>query len=172
MTRLGGSLLAACVVTAPAMAQETEPLPPQVTSPEFVVDTPLRSNLRRENWHDPDTPRIKRPTSGLDHSAIAEVLSNFYPPVSWHNREEGTAYIEMCVDANGRASDIGVFKTSGFKRLDDASLMFIRVLPLKPAMLDGRPVPFCGYLFGVSWMMPPLEEDPPTGALPPSPGTP
>jgi protein TonB len=168
MRSLAAVLFVLASVAAPALAQEPDseadpnllPPPPQVIlpSPPPPVATAVLSNLRKPGTESRETPGVTRPTSAVDRYLLAEMLSYFYPRVSMRNREEGTAYIEMCVDANGRASDINVLLSSGHERLDSASLTFIRNLPLKPATLDGKAVAYCGYVFGVSWMLPPLED--------------
>jgi TonB family protein len=97
---------------------------------------------------------ITPPSLAIDRSLIAELLSSFYPPASIAAKEEGTAGLIMCVDSSGRSREASIFRSSGYKRLDDVSLIFVRNMPLKPATLSRRPVDFCGHAIHLAWLLP------------------
>ncbi len=49
-----------------------------------------------------------------------------YPPESIKNKEEGTVSLEFTINADGSVSDVRVAKSSGYPRLDDASVEVAR----------------------------------------------
>lgn len=49
-----------------------------------------------------------------------------YPPASRRAGEEGTVRLKVLVDANGRAKDVQVAKSSGSARLDEAAQQAVR----------------------------------------------
>jgi periplasmic protein TonB len=66
----------------------------------------------------------------------ADYLSNpapAYPAASRRMREEGTVYLEVNVTAEGRAGELGVRKSSGYVRLDEAALDTVRHWRFVPA---------------------------------------
>jgi TonB family protein len=101
-----------------------------------------------------DEPGITRPRLGVNPSSLAAMMAYFYPAESLRAREEGEVTLIMCVTETGKVVSPQLLKSSGFPRLDSASHFFMRGLPLKPATLDGKDVPFCGYHFGVVWALP------------------
>jgi protein TonB len=53
--------------------------------------------------------------------------------------------LEVYVNANGRAEDVRVKKSSGFPKLDDAAIREVkRSWRLVPGTEDGKPVPMWG----------------------------
>jgi protein TonB len=68
-----------------------------------------------------------------------------YPPSSRRAGEAGTVILEVYVNANGRAEDVRVKKSSGFPKLDDAAIREVkRSWRLVPGTEDGKPVPMWG----------------------------
>ena len=63
-----------------------------------------------------------------------------YPAMSRRNHEQGTATLRVLVSAEGRAQDLTVATTSGFKRLDDAALQAVRNWKFVPAKQAGHAV--------------------------------
>jgi TonB family protein len=147
--------------TAKAPSQLSPPPEVILPSPAPQAASSVISSLRKPGYESADTPGVTRPGSALDRALLAYMLPQFYPPHSIRNREQGMVHIEMCVDTNGRSSDSNVLQSSGHDRLDSASLMFIRNLPLKPATLEGKAVPYCGYVFAIAWSLPALPEHEP-----------
>lgn len=49
-----------------------------------------------------------------------------YPSIALRNHYEGTAIIEIAVDASGRITETKVFKSSGFPVLDEAALSVVK----------------------------------------------
>lgn len=68
-----------------------------------------------------------------------------YPPSSRRAGEAGTVILEVYVNANGRAEDVRVKKSSGFPKLDDAAMREVRrSWRLVPGTEDGKPVAMWG----------------------------
>lgn len=68
-----------------------------------------------------------------------------YPPSSRRAGEAGTVILEVYVNANGRAEDVRVKKSSGFPKLDDAAIREVkRSWRLVPGTEDGKPVAMWG----------------------------
>ena len=68
-----------------------------------------------------------------------------YPPSSRRAGEAGTVILDVYVNANGRAEDVRVKKSSGFPKLDDAAIREVkRSWRLVPGTEDGKPVPMWG----------------------------
>lgn len=63
-----------------------------------------------------------------------------YPPSAVSAREEGTVLVMTEVDANGRAVDAKVEKSSGHPDLDAAALQSISGWSFSPATEDGKPI--------------------------------
>jgi protein TonB len=68
-----------------------------------------------------------------------------YPPSSRRAGEAGTVILEVYVNANGRAEDVRVKKSSGYPKLDDAAVREVkRSWRLVPGTEDGKPVAMWG----------------------------
>jgi protein TonB len=64
-----------------------------------------------------------------------------YPPMSRRLGEQGVVVLRVLIDANGRAVDLQVQRSSGSARLDQAALEAIREWRFIPARRGGKPVP-------------------------------
>ena len=64
-----------------------------------------------------------------------------YPPMSRRLGEQGVVVLRILIDANGRAVDVQVQRSSGSARLDQAALEAIREWRFIPARRGGKPVP-------------------------------
>lgn len=69
-----------------------------------------------------------------------------YPVESRRRREEGTVRLRVVVTADGRVKEIGVARSSGFDRLDDAALDAVRKWRFRPGMQAGTPVEALGFV--------------------------
>jgi periplasmic protein TonB len=64
-----------------------------------------------------------------------------YPPSELRAGHEGTVYLDLFVQVDGRIGDVRVKTSSGFPRLDEAAVSHVkRTYRLSPAMEDGKPV--------------------------------
>jgi protein TonB len=68
-----------------------------------------------------------------------------YPPASRRAKEEGVVSLTLCVDASGKVSKSELRKSSGFPRLDEAALDWVKNQRLNPAMQGKTPVAICDY---------------------------
>ncbi len=76
-----------------------------------------------------------------------------YPPQSEEAEEEGSVGLRVRVEANGRASDVQLAKTSGYPRLDRSALRTVRGWRFTPATRGGEPIPYT-YIFSVQFKLP------------------
>ncbi len=64
-----------------------------------------------------------------------------YPPSELRAGHEGTVYLDLYVQVDGRIGEVRVKTSSGFPRLDEAAISHVkRTYRLTPAMEDGKPV--------------------------------
>jgi len=147
MRRLWIGTVLALAMGGTALGQATRgPAPAPVPA---TIDT-----LRVDGAHTWGEPGLNGPTLGIDRAMIAWVMADFYPPASWKAGEEGETTVLACVDETGRVVKTGVLKSSGFARLDEASLAMMAALPMKPSTLNGKAVAFCPYALSVEWKLP------------------
>lgn len=153
------ALIAAALAGGPAAAQPFDGKPPAP-----IAVSPL-SSLQMDGAHRLGEAGLDRPSLGIDKAALSWVMADFYPPASWRAREEGVTTVGACLDERGKVVKAVLVQFSGFPNLDAASLKMMAALPMKPATMNGKAVPFCGYALSVDWKMPavapPAESRPP-----------
>ena len=66
-----------------------------------------------------------------------------YPAESIRAHEAGRPTITICVSAAGTIDSVELAKSSGFPRLDQAALDIGKEARFRPAMREGKPMPFC-----------------------------
>ncbi|WP_158253655.1 energy transducer TonB [Chromobacterium alticapitis] len=97
----------------------------------------------------PGTPageRTGHPTGASgDHEALyaPAYLANPKPPYPERSRqlgEEGVVWLNVRVDANGRALSVELARSSGFRRLDQAALDTVSRWRFEPARRGGAAV--------------------------------
>jgi protein TonB len=105
--------------------------PPATSWPEAARPGPVatEADVRIQPRQDPDHP-IGRPT---------------YPPQSIRLDESGVVVLNICIDATGRLTDVGLRSSSGYQRLDRAAISHLRKpsMRLLPGTENGMPVPMC-----------------------------
>jgi protein TonB len=94
--------------------------PPPVMAPPAPVEAPL----------------IK---GGFDPKRPIRSNSEFYPSASIRAGEEGVATVELYIAADGRVTDARLKTSSGFERLDEATLKYVKTWRMKPATRGGVP---------------------------------
>lgn len=151
MVRTG--VAAAWLAGGVALAQ-----PPAGPAPVALLES--AAALKMDGAYALNEVGLDRPTIGIDKAALGWVMSEFYPPASLRAREEGVSTVVACVDARGKVAKTGLLTSSGFPRLDQASLTMMSALPMKAATLNGKAVAFCGYTFSVFWKMPDSAPQP------------
>lgn len=132
------------------------------------AQTPQPVQMDIEGAYTSEAAGIVRPRLGVNPSSLGSIMAKHYPLESILKREVGETTIAMCITDAGKIVNPFVQKSSGSQRLDDASQSFLRSVPISPATLDGKTVPYCGYTFAVAWSLPPPGPSPsPAGAPPP-----
>ncbi len=64
-----------------------------------------------------------------------------YPPLSARLDQEGTVQLKLTIDEHGAVADASVLKSSGFERLDQAAVAWVKAhWRYEPATSDGKPV--------------------------------
>jgi len=127
------------------------PPPPQVELPPPPVAPPPEINIEAPVTASPITVTNKPPPPAppVVHAIASTPVSvgkphvcggNFYPEVSVRLNEEGTATASFKVQPDGSVSDVTVSKSSGFDRLDAATITCVSHWRYKPATQDGNPV--------------------------------
>jgi protein TonB len=99
-----------------------KPVPPAPPPPPVVARPVVRTALKLN-------PRSTQPN-----------VDDYYPESSRRLEEEGVTKVKVCVGANGRVKTTELEETSGFARLDDASLKVAKLLRFTPPTEDGKPL--------------------------------
>jgi TonB family protein len=89
------------------------------------------------------------PTAANDHTAT----QGMYPPIARALDEEGKTLISFTVNEDGSVGNVTVAHSSGYARLDAASVAMARDHWLyHPAMKDGKPIPVT-HMANVVWKL-------------------
>ncbi|MEZ5936823.1 MAG: energy transducer TonB [Hyphomonadaceae bacterium] len=145
----------------PPVDVELPPPPPQVVIPEFTFDVPPPPNAIQqvvavERPVNPPPRPAPPPAPKVTVSEYPSTGRRFtkpdYPSASRRAQEEGETTVSMCVASNGRVTDIKVVRSSGFSRLDEATVKGIERQRFQPAKgSDGKAMDFCGYELTMVW---------------------
>ena len=114
-----------------------------------------RSPRDRPNPED----RLDRAPSLLNGRSIANFVSNAYPRDLLLARRGGSTMMAVLVAADGTPARIRVFRTSGIRSLDDASIYVTEQFRFSPGVYRGCPV-YTFVMMPVNWDPGP----PPAGA--------
>jgi protein TonB len=76
-----------------------------------------------------------------------------YPAESARRREAGTTALTLCVTTDGRLTDVKLARSSGYPRLDEATMEWARSARFTPALINGDPVNICGYSLEYTWKL-------------------
>jgi protein TonB len=115
----------AAVSNTPQPVAPPSPLPVQMSAPPAP----------------PATAPVK--TGVVANSGSCKVDASDYPSASKRLEEEGTAIIRFLVTADGRVLETQIEKSSGFKRLDQATEQLVKntsKCKFTPATIDGKQV--------------------------------
>lgn len=64
----------------------------------------------------------------------------FYPPIATRVGMEGTTFVKMLLDLDGKVMRVAVVKSSGFPQLDTAAVKCVLDWKFSPAIQNNRPV--------------------------------
>jgi periplasmic protein TonB len=146
----------------PPVDVELPPPPPQVILPDFVFNQPPAPTAIQQVAV---VPQPARPAEVRPPPPPAIVISvkpkpgkRFdkpeYPAASIRAQEQGNVTVSVCVDEQGRMTNVQLLKSSGFPRLDEATLKSLPKTRLDPAKgSDGKPIAMCNppYAFTYVW---------------------
>ena len=95
------------------------------------------------------TPDAGAPQAGSEGKPVG---TETYPAGSIRNREQGVTVLLMCIEADGRPTDVKVAKSSGHARLDRQSVESMKRQRLNPARdADGKAVRVCDHKIEIEW---------------------
>ena len=66
--------------------------------------------------------------------------NRYYPALSLKLQEQGTTTLSFKIDTNGSVKDPQVQTSSGYPRLDEATITCVSTWHYKPAMQNGQPI--------------------------------
>jgi periplasmic protein TonB len=117
----------------PPPSAPEKPKPPPQQAPVFDL-AGTDSDTNAEAMGDHILPAT--PDSGYRNRAPV------YPESAAENGQQGSVIVLIHVTADGLAAGVEVLETSGVAALDDAALTAVRQWHFRPAIKDGRAVPF------------------------------
>ena len=140
----------------------------EITVPENPVEVPLPPKF--ETIQPPPQPLpieppapapvpapkpAPAPTPVVSHPLVRPTIlpgdAPRYPSASIRAGEEGSTSLSVCIDNRGRVASARVESSSGFSRLDDAALKWVRKARFKPANRSGQPEAYCGHTVVYKW---------------------
>jgi protein TonB len=138
----------------PPPPPDFEPPPPVVPPPSVVIDiqrAPVENTTAIQQVVDrvaPPPPSAPPPPPPIrpwtDAGNGNRVTARDYPAISIRLREQGLAVVNVCVEANGDVSDVRLVESSGYDRLDEATVRMVsNRFRYNPATQGGEPVRFC-----------------------------
>ncbi|MGE0114012.1 MAG: energy transducer TonB [Steroidobacteraceae bacterium] len=77
--------------------------------------------------------------AGFDPKRPIRSNEDYYPSASIRAGEEGVTTVDIYVAADGKVTDARVKTSSGFERLDEATLKYVKTWRMKPATRGGVP---------------------------------
>jgi protein TonB len=149
----------------PPIDVELPPPPPQVILPDFVFETPPPQEAALTQVVSTPTPAPPPPVQAKPAPPPPVTLKSRpkpgrrfekpeYPSAALRAGEQGEVVVSVCVDKDGRMSDVKLVKSSGSQRLDDATVKGLPRTRLDPAIgTDGKPIAMCNppYQFTLVW---------------------
>jgi len=143
----------------PSTPETPQPRQVVVVSPRPVVDIPHPAPVQMVTTPDPipqpaapklaavaapAPPAPPAPPSVVQASDLGSRMvagkAPSYPTESRRKHEQGTVVLTLTLGFDGRVADIGVSRSSGFDRLDQAALAAVRKWRWEPVLQSGQPV--------------------------------
>ena len=97
-------------------------------------------------WKGGDLPGLTQKPALDRQSELPE-----YPANSVRNREQGTTVLNACVTTDGRLVDVHLAKSSGYPRLDEATVEWAKRAKYKPAMFGEEALAVCNFRLEWVW---------------------
>lgn len=130
-------LVANAPVTSPAEPVAPPPPPPAPPAPQPVAEAPPAPSAPEPVIAEPPTPVML--TSDLA-VACPQRAAPEYPATSRRLNEQGRVVLRVELDETGRVASARVKESSGFKRLDDAGLVAVRLWHCNAPVRNGEAV--------------------------------
>ncbi len=111
-------------VSTTAIQTVTSERPPAVVPPVMAPPPPVAA------------PPVR---AGFDPKRPVRSNADYYPAASIRAEEEGVTTVDVYVAVDGRVTDARVKTSSGFDRLDEATLKYVKTWRMKPATRGGVP---------------------------------
>jgi protein TonB len=124
------------------------PPPPFVPPVEVAIATPMETPptaITTTTEKPPLTvPPVMAPAAnihkaGFDPKHPIRSSEDFYPEASIRAGEEGVTVVEIYVSPEGRVTDARIKTSSGFDRLDQAAIRYVKTWRMLPQTRDGKP---------------------------------
>ena len=122
-------------IPVPQAARLPDPTPPPPEQPKAQSPEPKASSPAP----DQDASLIEEKGVTTDAQAV-KAASPVYPRISRRRGEEGTVTLAIDVPASGKAGNISVLQSSGYRRLDEAALKAAQKTRFTPAKQFGRDI--------------------------------
>lgn len=126
--------------------------PPFIPPPEVAVQIQVQTNAIQTVTNErppaeippvmaPPAPVAAVPSTkaGFDPKRPIRSNADYYPAASIRAEEEGVTTVDIYIDAEGRVTDARIKNSSGFERLDEATLKYVKTWRMKPATKAGVP---------------------------------
>ena len=141
---------------------EEKRVPPADSKPN-TSNISDKNNLKEGNQNDGKSGDSGKKNNGNQNSGEIKVpreyrgsylpgLNPDYPEESLEAGEQGVVVVSVSVDANGKAVDVRVVKSSGSSRLDRSARQAVQRHRFKPATRGGIPIPY-KYTFNVKFSL-------------------
>ena len=120
----------------PQASSLPEPTPvPQASS----LPTPQTQTPTPKNSPDQDASPIEEKGVTTDAQTL-KAASPVYPRISRRRGEEGTVTLSIDVSASGKAGNVSIVQSSGYRRLDEAALKAAQKTRFTPAKQFGHDI--------------------------------
>lgn len=106
----------------------------------FIVAARAQDAMQTPSPQSAEAAIADKPTVGIDIHQPPRIGAAFYPNESLRRREQGTVLIRLYAASDGSVPASQVVVSSGFARLDEASLVAFVDAKMRPAILHGQPI--------------------------------
>lgn len=109
--------------------------PKQESTPKQEPAQQSSANAAAPSSNEPTGAKVEQQPKKLATNA-----SPAYPLDAWQQHQEGLVYLLVRVSSSGLADNVTVYRSSGFKSLDEAARKTVRGWKFQPALQAGKPV--------------------------------
>jgi len=151
-------------IEPPKMVEKPVTPPPPVVPPPFVPKTEVKVATPPPPMQTQATPPPPAPPApvqepapsvhkGVSTSSMTGCSKPEYPAQALQEEEQGVTRLKLLIAPDGSVKEATVAKSSGFRDLDRAAVVALKLCTFKPATLDGKPIEEAGYL-EYAWTLP------------------